>query len=1109
MNKKILLVILLSLYFIIGSVSGIDGPRVYITESVSGTDPIYTAGDAGAGGAGGYGSLSATTRTGTVYVYVPNTEDVLQYVRVNLSSEANTRADVELWTLNSDSYSGSYTAYKNYALSYPALTDKTTMFLNTSTDGDDTDDDLSYTPDYDWAPSLNLTMTVVNTAGGDDLYSEGNIDSSSNIMYFVYTIRNDAAVTGANLTDVTLTMEFNKNTLNLNDSLNITESTISETSGVSTPSNSDGTDTHIDRIVWNGDIDADTTITISFNATIISGINYPGGDNAINLNGEATDIGARATYSNNTELMTQIKVSGTFSRGPVREGVDLISSTPWKIRSFFKNTAESSTGSNLTYNVTTAQIYSVNPTTGQPVTPYNLSETWNSLFASGDQSYTSYVDGPTDDSKPYMAGSFDWFVVWNDTNTYTYLATINTSMQLPTLYEIDMVNTKATTNILPPGINDTIVSITDTLLHTGNADSQVNADNITIISQIPWTYDGASDYRNLTINSSSIQIYLNTTYELKQETGSLEVTVVQSSDGNNGTITVQITNMSNVSYVAGGIVEHDLTTGEDIQVVYAILTQEPLPQEGEVFTFVGNNTLVSQSGTPLTEYQQTLQMTASQNSLSGYKELWISDSSTPTIVNATINVSVTGTVNDIRFMDYIPADITFSIINNEVNVQNGSQVLVNGTDYYLAFMGYTTLSDGLNVSVWEYRKNVTSGWDITDDYIQVGYKMNISEGGIYTLPVEIAAFDPIVGKSIQTMDMGVVNVYTPKSLEPLNIIDNENFKLAKSVIVGTPALWIKDFEVYNPNQRSTVATFTTSIFEDTLNVYASYYNVKGEKLEESLDVDTTTDGTKAIWESTIYAMESRLYTIGVTTPPVITIDRNTEVIDKLEDKQVKIKTDIFLKNLAKEEYTNVKLNTIIAADKIIEVKDAFGNELEYTGGESSSTIIIPAIEAEGLRTISIIYKQSYPTIIVNTKNSKYDSGTPGYLEILIINGGDNIEKPYIESEIYTQDLELIHLNIQQLEDLEPLEKTEFSEKFIIPLSAPSGMYIANIKFKEDFTTLAETTGQFYVTGAKASTGLNALYTLILLLAGGFLAVYLNKRIIKTKSNQATDYSFKQ
>jgi hypothetical protein len=48
--------------------------------------------------------------------------------------------------------------------------------------------------------------------------------------------------------------------------------------------------------------------------------------------------------------------------------------------------------------------------------------------------------------------------------------------------------------------------------------------------------------------------------------------------------------------------------------------------------------------------------------------------------------------------------------------------------------------------------------------------------------------------------------------------------------------------------------------------------------------------------------------------------------------------------------------------------------------------------------------------------------------------------------------------------MEPLEKTDTYEKFVIPANAPGGMYVASAKYKEDFNVLASTTGNFFVVG---------------------------------------------
>jgi len=50
------------------------------------------------------------------------------------------------------------------------------------------------------------------------------------------------------------------------------------------------------------------------------------------------------------------------------------------------------------------------------------------------------------------------------------------------------------------------------------------------------------------------------------------------------------------------------------------------------------------------------------------------------------------------------------------------------------------------------------------------------------------------------------------------------------------------------------------------------------------------------------------YEIRVLTPPAIEVDRDVEVLEKLENKHVKLKADIVLKNFAEEAYSNLKFN---------------------------------------------------------------------------------------------------------------------------------------------------------------------------------------------------------
>jgi len=223
------------------------------------------------------------------------------------------------------------------------------------------------------------------------------------------------------------------------------------------------------------------------------------------------------------------------------------------------------------------------------------------------------------------------------------------------------------------------------------------------------------------------------------------------------------------------------------------------------------------------------------------------------------------------------------------------------------------------------------------------------------------------------------------------------------------------------------------------------------------------------------------------------IDRDVEVLDKLENKMVKLKMDVFLKSFAEESYTNLVLNLPLSYENILEVKDGFGKSMQFTGGKDTSSIIVDSIEPNGMKTITIIYKASYPTIIITPDRDRYDLSAPVNLEILVINGGESIEYPYVEVEIYTPGMDVIYSNIERLKNIEPLEKTQTYEKFVIPANAPGGMYVASAKFREDFTVLASATGNFFVVGA-ASTP--EAFEIILLVSVTLMLVYFSFRRLR-------------
>ncbi len=1068
--KKSIIFIFAVIFFLISIIPAYSywGPRAVLTENVTGAYGVNS--DYASSGA--FGSFNSV---GYIKVYLPNTDDVLQYVRLNLSDpEASARTSIEKWN-------GSMTAYNDYAVSYSTLSSGTYMYLNT-TAGNKQE---TYIPDFNWAPSLNISMTVTNTRAGDDLYSEDDIIDNRNILQFNFTIVNPASSKNIRGTNITYNITFNNS--GTNSSVIIIDSTITVTGG-GTASARDRGGNGYDAIEWQNTMDADTQVNIVFNATAIGGNNYLGTENNLN---DGT-YGANALYLNNTDVLSEITFTGRFARGPVRQGIDLVKGTPWRVKSYMKNMGvESPTlGHNLTYNITAYRIYNVTSSSGAIDQLLSSNNDLNYILGA-DEQYKTPDWLETTSAKPYIAPYFDWYVFWNNTDYYTYTGKINFSMTLPTLYEIDNLPTKITTDTFTPEVYGVkLLTYNVTAHHVGSDNSQIRVGKLQIYSVIPNNDIAGGGYANMTVEANYKIYYENSTgvYELTEDGTHVDVTVFNSTTTTNGSIVLDIADLTSASIVGGGTVTENLTQNEYITLEYDIWAHSGI-DNGEEFHFDGNQTLYTQSGTYLVESNSDTK-TASSNTLSAYKQLISSSTATPHLVNVTLNLSVVGSIDNIKFIDYIPTGMSN---NTEVVMTSDKMAL----EYNRTKIGTITTSDGMSMDAWEIT-NLThnSGWNITNGYIAFTYQLNLSTPGLYVLPVQIAAFDPGADAGISLTRYGSIKYVVPEKTLPLVIDEDDNLQQFKTVIVGKPALWRKSFNIYNPNSKPVKSLFRTEVFKDTVGSGASYYDNYGSRIEESVDTDRTGDKKHIFWETTLSPHESRSYELRVITPPVVEVDRDVEVLEKLLNKHVKLKADIVLKNFAEEPYSNIRLNLNIPKDNIFELEDAFGSSLSYTGDASSTTVTISRLDANTVLSLSLTYKQSYPTIIITPDRKRYDSGEIANLEILIINGGEKIENPSIETEILTEDMDLVYADIMRLEEsLKPLEKTELSTKFLLPVSAPTGQYIANVRFSEDMMTITESSINFYVLGMKGDTSSN-IKVLVIVILGAVLIYFAYKRLVR-------------
>jgi hypothetical protein len=97
-------------------------------------------------------------------------------------------------------------------------------------------------------------------------------------------------------------------------------------------------------------------------------------------------------------------------------------------------------------------------------------------------------------------------------------------------------------------------------------------------------------------------------------------------------------------------------------------------------------------------------------------------------------------------------------------------------------------------------------------------------------------------------------------------------------------------------------------------------------------------------------------------------------------------------------------------------------------------------------------------------------------------------------------MDVVFTNIERLEEMDPLEKTSMYEKFVIPASAPAGMYVASARFREDFAVLASATGNFYVLGV--SGGLpEALEIFMIVMVSAILIYFSLKRLREVRGSR--------
>lgn len=1041
-------------------------------------------------------NASSLTRTGDITVDSGSSgsnADILQNVEITLGGTWAADTDINhtrVWS----SVAGSSTTGYRYALN-----------VNTSTGTWAS----SYTiTDTDKAPEINISLGVVNALGGTDLVSSDDAnDNGYNSLNFTFNISNPSA--SFSLADVLVTVGFAYNATGGGAYANITDS--NDTIADTLVGGATLTSLNVSSVSGNwhnaigivATIGAGNSVQFHFIAktkgggTNFQGFSIPAASYSGINDSRNTISFAVANYTNTTALFTGITRAGELARGPIRQGVELQQNPnddTWDVRGYFKNIAN-----DFTYVIDSYSIYNIFPNgtpngtatytaAGQSISPgseFYAPAAWHRLPAN---------------TKPYYSTAFEWNVSWGTDDVHSE----SESRLTTTDWQVIALDSNQETLLGDLESNTENMTLTAEPYVQQLGSTSPESGDIVVFSIIPYLSSDGSQY-NWTVNTSRPfnVTFNNGTHarELLIDGSIVKVDHANTTGTANGWVKLTITDLSNASYVGAGRTNQNMSVNDKVYLEYQALSPS---SAGEVFTFGTNATLTTESGTPTTETGTSKSITSGKKRLTGWKHIMAYDPSNPTLLNVTLHIEVTdpvgGGIAGIKFVDYIPQGATnFTNTTPTAKFYDGTNLgdWVAGQNFTANETGNDTVS-GSPVTKWEYTNATGGTWNLTDgQYIEVSYFINITAPDLYTLPLQIFGLDPDTGERFVVSMHDSIQVFTPVPKPPLlpAIIVESETQLARFITLGKPAQWIKQFEVHNPNAQSLTTTLKASVFEDTMDASATYTDLAGDDKSEKAELLSLEGKRYAQWATALQPFETRAYMLKVQTPPIVETEREVSDIQQTSDDMVNIAMHLTLTSLASEDYENVRLYLDIDNSKIMSIIDDSGEALPHVSAGAGTTILtIPTFEAKAIRTLTIRYKESYPVIFVTPEEERYSPDSTVGLTILVINGGEEVHHPYLETEIYSPDQELIYSSVKEGRALSPVEKMELTERFHIPLTAQGGMYTATVRFREDFALISQATGNFLIAGTTEVSTMKTVSYLVLVILSLVVLFFSGKRI---------------
>jgi hypothetical protein len=956
------------------------------------------------------GTLISSSNEGSIEVELANTMDVLQNVVIELS------------TLNRTNLINS-TAYAAVAAS-PYSGDRTRLYISTNESNEAT----TYT--FSQNKSISIRMGYRNLIGGNDLGPENNT------LEFIIHLN-----ASENLNSITANFIANRDVFEGGDSMNIINATSSSGSIEILDSNSNG---HFDKAVWTGNLRTYANITLY--ASIAPDINYDSGILSADIDSQETlvDYTQSASFSG-------ISFADRFSRGSLRQGVEITPKANWMVRGFMKNIAYGQI-----YRVHSWALYEVDSNTS------SLSGNPNREILPGEVVYTDEYDTgipaavlPTDpiNKAIYYSAAYDWEVKWG--SSY-YRGILQGYMDMPTLYQMDFSADKRI-DILSNGESGRSLEVTDTMRHIGHANLQADSILFNISYSEIWTLSGLKAY----IANGSGRAEIN-------------ITSVSSMPGRSliylSNLSMQQNDIAQITYI--------LSSGkEDEQKTY---------QFG--LTAIGK----TKSGTPAQKIlTRELTIPGIYSAAPGgggggggiaplpVLEIIRKDANDFLLTeslhfnNATFRVVDTGGkgLRDPIFFIYLPLNSKLDIYSIKLISVRGEipeNILFGVKDNGIKKLGET-----------EYREYIVQ---LKSDPLN---PLTFYEGD--SININYYSELPFGTNTIITRAYGY-NYYEDKYFfeDIVTQVRREYWRLQDleiregpweplKAIVGSPVKWIKAINIINPNERQVRERYSFGVYDDRLSVHV-LESVNGETSK----IPHEEEAQYVNFIVNIAQNARSTYILELTTPPILEVGRKTEIIE-VGEGIITFNTQLTIQNFARRAYFNATLP--------LEIKDILECSHDFIRTDTGIDIPIPEIASGQNITVNITYRERPPKIIMSLDKLEYSCRENMLLDFILIPYNKD---GYIEIEFSgpNPSRDLIYADI--------IEIDEVPKQSLIKIPLPlcdDGEYTLKAYYKSEFKTLLISEKTVPILCEESSK----IPWIAFLLAIGLVLIIANRKIYQKKT----------